>query len=196
MPLSLPLEIFVTLFPEGVVDPLTGYAPKLEREYCGLIAYLHARNRVHWEKVKVYRKRNLERAPSADEIFTKHALVIPEYPLSARENSEISVWGSMSADLGVFDTPREAFSLIEVKLVARFTGEGTKPENGQLARQADFLVRSHLTNVGLYVICPERIRETCENALWGTLEYTDKRRALRAGVILLEDIALAIRAVA
>jgi hypothetical protein len=130
-------SIFDTL-PPFFVDPVTKHPPANERELTALLSLFHQRRHAAWDQVTLYNCLG-EPVEPASTLLGRPGVLLTEYPLFARANNEIAVWGCMLADLVFISSDSSTAALIENKIGSKFTSEGEHLEYGQLARQAEYL---------------------------------------------------------
>lgn len=184
------------LFPAHFVDPVTGCRPTNERELSALLAFLHQRGAVAWDRVKLYEPGRDEPVRAADSLLGANGALMTEYPLFAEAEDDIKVWGAMPADLLYLSPDATTVVMIENKVGSRFTSGGTHLEHGQLARQAEYLRRSPTPHPYLVLLttthCLQRLGYA--RTLRETLLYNERHKRVTGYVMKWENILESISA--
>lgn len=179
--------------PDSFKDPITGYAPKDERQMSGLLGYFHQKGRVDWSKVPLLLADKSLSGRTANELLGG-ALVCSEYPLFWTSKSELDTWGGMPADLIFISLDGRTVVLVENKIGSGFTGEGGDPAVGQLAKQADFLLQSRIPQTSLVLLSTnERFEKGryCKELL-NTLKRNERNKKVDGYLMRWEDVLAAI----
>jgi hypothetical protein len=181
---------FWTTLPPRFLDPVTGRAPTNERELSALLAFFHQRASIAWDRVALYEPGRDEPVRRADSLFRPGGVLLTEYPLFAKAQDEIHVWGAMPADLLYLSSDTTTVVLIENKVGSRFTSGGRHLEHGQLARQAEYLRRGPTPHPYLVLLsttdCLRRLRYG--DTLRETLVHNQRHKRVTGYVMRWEDV--------
>jgi hypothetical protein len=131
-------DLFQRAAEKGFVDPVTGRRPSREVEFSSLLALHHQLRHIDWSQVPLLDLDKNTTYETADAAIPPDSVVAAEFPLFATKRQEISIWGSMPADLVFIAKDGQAVTLIENKVGGTFT-YGKEPDTGQIGRQLDYL---------------------------------------------------------
>jgi len=124
--------------PKSFRCPVSGLRPTNEEQLSSLIGLYWKLNLIDWNKVNLYPTNN-ETEENASKLFCDNGVVCCEYPLFAKKEEQIKIYGGMKVDI-VYVTLKNIV-LIENKIGSNFTYGGT-----QLDRQAKYLNESIIEN--------------------------------------------------
>ncbi len=179
--------------PAHFVDPVTGLQPTREEELSAVLAVFHQRGLVAWNRVILYLSNNQPSGMKADGLFTKGGLINCEHPLFAKTDTERKLWGGMKADLLYISQGDQAIALVENKVGSGFTS-GRDVETGQLARQAEFLLRSKIPKRYLVVLATEEFFEAgwYLSELRDTLSHKNRSAMIDGFLMRWEEVLASI----
>jgi hypothetical protein len=179
--------------PNSFADPFTGYPPNGEVQMSGLLGLFHQLGKIVWSKVPLLLLDNKPSGIAAVQLLDG-AAVCSEYQLFWSDAAEASVWGSMPADLLCLSPDRQSVVLIENKIGSAFTGAGSNPLTGQLAKQADFLLHCKIPKATLIILSTGGLfdRGWYRNELVETLRTGDRSVKVSGYLIRWEDIFAAL----
>jgi hypothetical protein len=180
--------------PSNFVDPITGYPPRGEVQMSGLLGLYHQLNSVDWSRVPLLSPDNRSSGRMADELLGR-AVICSEYQLFFNSDSEMNVWGSMPADLICLSHDKQAVVILENKIRGGFTGTGSDPLTGQLAKQADFLLHCQIPKAFLVLLSTtERFdKGWYRKELAAALQQGDRSPKVSGYLLRWEDIFSALR---
>lgn len=179
--------------PTNFADPLTGYRPTGEEQMSCLLGLFHQMNRVDWSRVPLLSPRDRSTALNAHEALGE-SLVCGEYRLFSNSEEERSIWGSMPADLIFLSKDERKVALIENKIGSGFTGTGPDPATGQLAKQAEFLLRCRIPKRFLILLSSKEwfTKGWYLNELSSTLQHNQRNKLIAGYLMQWEDVFAAL----
>jgi hypothetical protein len=183
------MKIKLPSVPSGFADPITGYPPNDEVQMTGLLGYFHQKGSVDWSAVPLLSPDVSLSGRMANEILGQ-TVICSEYPLFWSSKSELNIWGSMRADLICLSPDQKSVVLIENKLGSIFTGKGADPVAGQLAKQADFLLRCKVPKVCLVLLSTTEwfAKGWYSTELLNTLRLNERNKKVDGFLMRWEDV--------
>lgn len=181
--------------PAFFMDPVTGLKPASEIELSSLLCVFHQKGLVQWDRVKLYGVNYEPSKNKADSLFSQSSMMTCEWPLFASNEEQTNIWGQMTADLAYISEDNDTVVLIENKIGSGFTSEGSDVENGQLARQIKYLIRSKITNKYIMLLSSKEFFEAgwYLNELCNTLSHRNRDAMVKSYLICWEEIFSSIR---
>lgn len=180
--------------PSHFIDPMTRLKPTGEVELSALLGLFHNKGLIEWNRVPLYETDNTRTNLMADAIIAKGEFC-SEYPLFVKGDLELEIWNGMKADLMYISKDMLSIALIENKIGSEFTSGGNDVKTGQIARQAQYLMRSKVPNKYIVLLSSKDFFEAgwYSTELRNTLLHQDKQRKLKSFLLYWEDIFQAIR---
>jgi len=135
-------NIFNSAAEKKFIDPITGKGPTSEVALSCLLVLYQNKRLINWNAVPLY---NLDRGRegTGNELFSIDGYTFSEYALLCPTEEDVKDWGNMRADIMHFNNNLDKLDkvvLIENKIGGVFTF-GSRPEDGQLARQLKYLMK-------------------------------------------------------
>lgn len=163
-----------------IIDPLTGHSPTCEIELTAAMARKQYSLGIKWSEIDVSYLRKVSDVEGSPLLPEPHLMlelqnareVHTEYPLCARSDDNISIWGGMRADAMVVAADWRAVFLFEAKLDGYFT-YGDKAPGGQLSRQLKYL--EDIGRPGaLILVCPDYNKDWYAKRLNHAFAHSEK----------------------
>ena len=180
-------------FPDQFIDPITGHPPSGEVQMSGLLGLLHQLNRIDWSRVPLLNPDNNVSGRKASDLLAG-SVMCSEYQLFCGSEAELQTWGSMPADLICLTRDERKVALLENKIGSGFTGVRNDPANGQLAKQADFLLHCRIPEAFLILVSTAEFFDKgwYRNELLETLQFGGRSSKVVGHLLRWEDILSAI----
>lgn len=186
---------FLAALPAIFRDDVTGCPPRGETELSAMLAMLHQRRAVRWNRVPLYCPTYEPSNRFADALLSDGGTIVCEYPLFCGDDQmRADIWGDMKADLLYLSQDRRTVVLLENKIGGAFTSGGNDVETGQLPRQIEYLNQSKIEQPHLILLSMEPFFEAkwYSSELVATIQHKAHCTRVHAHLMKWEDILRAV----